>query len=286
MDEISVNATNPKDPKVTIDKHPFQVNETTTKVLKKGTGATITDKDTVLVDYVALNGANTKQLVSTFTSKPVSVPIGDPQQFPGLVTALKGATVGTSEVVAIPPKDGFGGQGSSQLGVTNKDTLVFYIEVRAVQPKEASGKTETPKAGFPTVSVPKDNTAPATITMPKGAKEPTKTEVETLITGSGPKVAKGQSVTVAYTGALWKDGKVFDASAKSGAPATFTLADGQLIPGFIKGLVGQTVGSRVVIVMPPADGYGDKAQTNPQTGETMIPAKSTLVFVVDILAAQ
>ena len=52
----------------------------------------------------------------------------------------------------------------------------------------------------------------------------------------------------------------------------------QVIEGWQKGLVGQTVGSQVLLVIPPDQAYGDKEQGP-------IPANSTLVFVVDILAA-
>ena len=53
-----------------------------------------------------------------------------------------------------------------------------------------------------------------------------------------------------------------------------------MIPGFDEGLIGQTVGSRVVLVIPPDKGYG--AEGNSQAG---ISGTDTLVFVVDILAA-
>jgi peptidylprolyl isomerase len=45
-------------------------------------------------------------------------------------------------------------------------------------------------------------------------------------------------------------------------------------------VVGQTVGSRVLLVVPPADGYG--AAGSASVG---IDGTDTLVFVVDILAA-
>ena len=54
----------------------------------------------------------------------------------------------------------------------------------------------------------------------------------------------------------------------------------QLIPGWDKGLVGQHIGSRVLLVIPPADGYGKTG--NPQAG---IKGTDTLVFVVDVLGA-
>ena len=55
---------------------------------------------------------------------------------------------------------------------------------------------------------------------------------------------------------------------------------GQLVPGFDKALVGQPVGSRVLMVLPPSEGYGK--QGNSAAG---IKGTDTLVFVVDLLDA-
>ena len=101
-----------------------------------------------------------------------------------------------------------------------------------------------------------------------------------LITGKGRKIVEGETVKVRYTGVIWDTGKAFDSSAANGgAPVDFGLVDGQMIPGFINGLVGKTVGSRVLLVLPPAEGYGTAGNT--QAG---IKGTDTLVFVVDILA--
>ena len=50
--------------------------------------------------------------------------------------------------------------------------------------------------------------------------------------------------------------------------------------GWDKELVGKTVGSRVILSIPPADGYGKEG--NKDAG---IKGTDTLFFVVDILAA-
>ena len=50
-------------------------------------------------------------------------------------------------------------------------------------------------------------------------------------------------------------GTVFDSSWDKGAPTQFATTD--VVPGFKQALEGQTVGSQVVAVIPPADGYGD-----------------------------
>jgi len=81
-------------------------------------------------------------------------------------------------------------------------------------------------------------------------------------------------------GAIYASGTVFDSSWSRGVPVTFSIGTGDVIPGWDSGLVGQPVGSRVLMVIPPAQGYG--AEGNSSAG---ISGTDTLVFVVDILAA-
>jgi peptidylprolyl isomerase len=120
------------------------------------------------------------------------------------------------------------------------------------------------------------------ITIPKGEDPPEKLETEVLEEGDGPKVKKGDLIVADYLGATWRDGKTFDNSYDRGNPAAFTLTDGQggVIPGWVKGLAGVKAGSRVLMVVPPEDGYGK--QGNPQAG---IKGTDTLVFVVDVIAS-
>ena len=98
--------------------------------------------------------------------------------------------------------------------------------------------------------------------------------------GPGTAVAKGDLLVVQYVGKLWRTGKTFDASWLRGAPVGFTIGVGQVIPGWDTGLVGKKVGSRVLLVLPPKDGYGSAGNT--QAG---IKGTDTLVFVVDLLGA-
>ena len=100
-----------------------------------------------------------------------------------------------------------------------------------------------------------------------------------VIVGDGPVVEENQTVTVHYVGQLYPDGKVFDESWSSGQTAQFPLTEGGLIEGFLDGLIGQTVGSRVIIAIPSDQGYG------PQGSPPAIPKNADLIFVVDILAA-
>jgi FKBP-type peptidyl-prolyl cis-trans isomerase len=110
------------------------------------------------------------------------------------------------------------------------------------------------------------------IIVPDG-EAPDEVTVQTIKKGDGPVVTGDQPVRVHYTGVTWDERKVFD-STWDGEPASLTLD--AVVPGFAQALEGQTVGSQVMVVVPPDAGYGDAAQ-----GE--IPANSTLVFVIDIL---
>ncbi|HST46328.1 FKBP-type peptidyl-prolyl cis-trans isomerase [Jatrophihabitans sp.] len=107
---------------------------------------------------------------------------------------------------------------------------------------------------------------------------------QVLSTGSGATVGKGDTLVANYSGQTWagKDGKpnVFDSSFERGKPAAFVIGTGAVIPGWDKTLVGKRLGSRVLLSIPPADGYGSSGQ--PDAG---ISGTDTLVFVVDLVAA-
>jgi peptidylprolyl isomerase len=119
------------------------------------------------------------------------------------------------------------------------------------------------------------------IKMPS-SKPPTKLVTKTLVKGSGQAIASGQTVVVQYVGYIWRTKKTFGSSWSSGSPFGFVIGASpeQVIPGWDKGLVGQTVGSRVMLSIPPAEGYGKAGQS--QAG---IKGTDTLVFVVDIIDA-
>jgi peptidylprolyl isomerase len=115
------------------------------------------------------------------------------------------------------------------------------------------------------------------VKLPKGDASPT-LQSKTLVQGTGAAVRKGQFLVAHYLGETWRDGNVFDESYSKKAPAVFQIGVGKVIPGWDKSLVGVKAGSRVVLSVPPGDGYG--ADGNSQAG---IKGDDTLVFVVDVL---
>jgi peptidylprolyl isomerase len=279
---VTVTGAFDKAPKVTIPKVTGSGN-LLTKTLIQGSGAKLTTADGMIANYVAYDwsGKTSKLLGSSYTAGSPSLFVG--QLLPGLETALIGQKLGSRVLAVIPPKDAFGTTGNSQEGIGAKDTLVFVIDMDSTFPTTTVPGTQSTTVGgvLPTVTPPKTgSTAGPTIAIPAKTTAPTALQVKTLITGSGATVKKGQDLAVQYTGVIWRTGKVFDSSWSRNQPFTTVIGEGQVIKGWDTGLVGKTVGSRVMLVIPPAQGYGTTGAS--QAG---IKGTDTLVFVVDILAA-
>ncbi|MFB7616658.1 FKBP-type peptidyl-prolyl cis-trans isomerase [Kitasatospora sp. NPDC056181] len=250
------------------------------KVLSEGTGAKVEKNSWTSVDYTAKDWTTGKDIPSSYDEKgkPQIFQAGTDALIPALDQAVVGKKAGSRVLVVAPPAAAFGAQGNPSMSIGAKDNLVFVIDIRNSNAPDAvvSGTVTPPPADFPQV---KDNgKKPADITPVAGAADPTELKTHVLIKGTGPKVEKGEKVVVQYTGALFKDGKVFDSSLSKGQAFSFPVGGGQVIAGWDQGLEGQTVGSRVELVIPASLGYGDKGQGD-------IPANATLVFVVDILDA-
>jgi FKBP-type peptidyl-prolyl cis-trans isomerase len=112
----------------------------------------------------------------------------------------------------------------------------------------------------------------------EGAEMPDGLVVQVLEPGDGAPVVEGQSITVHSSGWLW-NGTEFDSSWGRGEPISFVIARGSLIAGWVDGIVGQPVGSKLLLVVPPEYGYGERSMGP-------IPGGSTLVFAVDVLDAR
>ena len=278
LSKVTVAGAAGAKPKLTLPT-PFSVKETTKQVLTKGTGAVAAEGQKVTVDYTGFNGADGKEFDSSIGEgkKSPSFLLDAEQTLPGLVKGIVGQPVGSRLLLAIPPADAYGTQGVPSAGIGPTDTILIVVDVKAVKAvlARAAGTAVAPKAGLPTVKL-AANGKPS-IALPAG-NPPAQLVIQPLITGTGAKVAKGQQITVHYTGVIWPGGKQFDSSWDRGKPSSFGIGVGQVIAGWDEGLVGQTVGSQLLLVIPPDKGYGAQ-------GKGDIKGTDTLVFVVDILDA-
>ena len=251
-------------------------------VVSKGTGRPLQVGDLAVVDDYGRTWRTAASFQDTFnaTTPPDTLPVGTGTLgLTGLDKALVGVPEGSRVLVVLPPADGFANVTSLPTNVTKTDTAVFVFDVRAGFSGNAgptgTAVTASAAAGLPTVSG-AANVKP-TIAIPKVAA-PTTLVTSTLLQGNGRVAAKGDELVVQYVGQIWATGKEFDSSWSRSSPVGFAIGVGQLIPAWDQGLVGVKVGSRVLIIAPPASGYGSAGQS-----AAGISGTDTLVFVVDVL---
>lgn len=104
------------------------------------------------------------------------------------------------------------------------------------------------------------------------------TELEIIDTeiGTGEEVTAGATITAHYTGALVKNGVIFQSSLDFGNPITFGLD--QVISGWTNGVPGMKVGGTRRLIIPAEQAYGSSSPA------PNIPANSDLVFDIDLVA--
>ena len=250
------------DTKVTVPADaPFAGVERT--VISEGDGDDVVVSDLVSVEYQIVDATNNQVLDSSARGEGGVLPVLlDTNQSSLFVAALECKPVGSRIVLTLP----------GQVLGEGANNVVVYAEAVEQLPEVATGTPVDPTPGMPTVKL--DDKGAPTVTIPDG-DAPTETKVAVLKQGDGATVASGDLVVVQYLGVKWSDGKEFDSSwSREAAPAQFQTTG--VVAGFQKALEGQQVGSQVVVVMPPSDGYGASEGHELQ--------KESLVFVVDILA--
>jgi len=280
LDAVTIKGDVGKQPEVTW-KHQMEATSLQTTTLTTGDGATIADGDKVNTQIWIGNGYTEKKAYSTYDSNtPQSLTLDD-QLNPMFKEALSGRTVGSRVAVTAPADKAFGPNGNPQLQIGNKDAVLLIIDIISKADKPLAGPDGTAqKAPSWAPKLVQKGDAVTSLDFSKAPKPDGKLRAATLIKGSGATVKKGQSITVNYLGQVYGGKKPFDESYSKGTPASFGIGTGQVIPGWDKTLVGQKVGSRVLLAIPPKEGYGSKGK--PEAG---IKGTDTLYFVVDILAA-
>ncbi|BBC28781.1 hypothetical protein SGFS_000720 [Streptomyces graminofaciens] len=240
----------------------------------KGTGAVVRRTDWVTVRYSAENWTARKSVPGAYQLTQA----GSGKLLPAFEEALIGRRVGSRVLVVAPPAAAFGGRGSSTLGVGAGATVVFAIDIVADTPAATvlTGPHTAPPAGMPQVRV-KGKAAP-TITPVKGASAPRKLRRAVIFPGDGPTVRAGQAVLAQVTYAGWKDGKVYESTLQHGGATAFRVGENKVIKAMDLGIVGQRVGSRVELAVPPDMVNGGHTWRH-------APPGTPLVFVIDILHA-
>lgn len=181
-------------------------------------------------------------------------------------------------------------------GATRGSVAVAVVGAALALAACGGSTTSSPRAAVPaTTGNPPSMDATNLSAEPQIAKgsgtPPTTLQVHDLVVGTGPAATPASTATIAYKGAIYATGEVFDkswgkAASQPGVPAgqaQFPLA--RVVPGFSQGIGGTTgvapmkVGGRREILIPPDLGYGPSGE--PAAG---ISGTDTLIFVVDLTA--
>ncbi|WP_164745266.1 FKBP-type peptidyl-prolyl cis-trans isomerase [Georgenia faecalis] len=248
-DTMSVTGAFGRAPIVSFDV-PLPLTEGEAKVIVEGEGRELAADQPALLALTAYDGDDGAVLEDRGAGEARTLLLTPDDVGEDLYDVLVGATEGSRLLVTQP--------------ISAEDGDRMLVLVIDVLPTSAQGEAVAPPEGSPTVTVGADG-APV-ITLPD-AEPPSSLEVIPLIRGEGDQVRPGQEVTLQYTAVTWPGGEVYDSTWAAGAlPRTVAIDD--TFPGLRDGLIDQRVGSRVLLIVPPALGAGTH----------------TLVMVVDILA--
>ena len=166
--------------------------------------------------------------------------------------------------------------------IQNDSTVVVIVDVVQSYLVEATGYWNFYKEGAPLVVTHPDGFHG--VVMPSTAP-PSDLLIHTVKRGEGAPLADGDTAVATFTAVVWETGQAFASSFGQGTPINVSLRspdldeNSSLLPGLYNGLLGQTVGSQVVIVVPPGEGY-----TEGQLPDG-VPEGATLVYVFDIVGS-
>jgi len=223
-----------------------------------GEGAEVARCDFVSVHYTGWLADGTQFDSSVERGTPFQFAVGADEVIKGWDEGVTGMKAGGKRTLVIPPELAYGANGSGP--IPPNSTLKFDVELLDTQPRPALPE------------------APETVDTYETTESGLQYAV--LAPGEGAEAKSGDQVAVHYTGWL-EDGTLFDSSLNPDrcGPIRFPLGSGRVIKGWDEGVAGMKVGERRQLRIPPDLAYGAE-------GSGPIPAAATLIFDVELLAAE
>lgn len=265
---------------------------TDVEVLTEGSGEEIAEGDTAFVHFYIGNGYTGEKAASTYDVpeggkktdvKPQMVTVTGETLEP-IREALVGARTGARVLVMATPEDAYEEQGNPNIGIGNLDAVVFVVDVLAKVLPAPSGTEKPLPAGMPTLV--ESDGKPTGFDFSEAARSAgDRLRTIPLVQGDGPAIKKGSQVALRYLGQQWGRQRKFDDNYDATAPGlpdasgsvSAVTIPGSLIEGWNQGLIGVKAGSRVLLVIPEALGYGPKPKKDDGKPH------GDLVFVIDVL---
>ncbi len=245
--------------------------EEQTQVLWEGDGDLIVDGQPLLLDIYAESLVDGTVIRNTFDGSPEPFLMAPEIVGERIYEALRYVRVGARVLIVSPP-----GEGEAE-----HEPIALVVDVL---PTTATGEERQPIAGMPTVKLGVEGEP--MVSLDPDREISTELRVSTLINGGGTQVRPTSRLVVNYTmvynedspadqdvsldeDETWQAGDVFDTSWEAAREPLFLDMDtAAVVPGLQQGLLDQTEGSRVLMVVPSALGY---------------PERGSMVIVVDIL---
>ncbi|MBH0128957.1 peptidylprolyl isomerase [Salinibacterium sp. NK8237] len=263
---------------------PLISTDVENELLIEGDGDTVGAGDITTLQITIYSGETGEQLISTghdSSGLRVSVTEGAPH-FGDIAQC---STVGSRIITTGTAGDILGTENieQNQLPLADDDTIVMVSDVESRYAGKADGASKLAPAGFPSVVLAPNGQPGFTFST---SEAPTELMVTALKVGSGETLAEGDAAVMHVSGIEWGADSTFTNSWEdSGVPGTFLIestetSDTGLPPGLTEALIGQTVGSQVLIVLPADVGFAADALP------TGVTSGATLVFVFDILGIQ
>ncbi len=270
---------------------PLVTTNSQVTVDKAGHGTPIQDGDQVDFEYTVFAGKTGETLGgSGYGASGSTTPrVGAASETKGkpatsVIHSLIGATTGERYTLVTTAKAGFGAGTLKGNGIADSATLVVVVDVKDHFMGKADGANQLPLDGMPSVITAVSGQPGIVI---QEISVPTELRIETVKAGSGAVVKKNAVVHVKYTGWTWPtvsgekpttwDEQTWDNDEAVDLKVSSTDSGGTLPPGLYQALVGAKVGSQVLAVIPPKDGF---ASGSAPTG---VDANSTLIIVIDVL---
>ena len=229
--------------------------------LTEGIGAAAAVGDTVVVHYVGVRSVDGTEFDNSFDGgEPFSVTLGAGKVIQGWEDGLVGAKQGGLRQLDIPADLAYGDTPSGDI-IQPGDELTFVIDVVAVL-------SVGDPADAPDVSI-------------VGAANQTEIAVEDLVEGTGDALQDGQTAVVQIVAFRADTGeKITSTWENGGAPFSFLVGQGSVLPGIELAVEGMCVGGRRQVVVPFLLAFGEAG--NPDFG---LPESTDMVMVIDLVNA-
>lgn len=250
---------------------PLITSDVEASTLIDGDGARVSSGDTVLLQYAIAEGS-TGVVVGTsdYNGDPQVATLGSGSLASVVSEGLQCATVGSRVAVVASADRTHQGQTGGAFDVDA--SLIYVLDVLGAFPGKADGTGQVP-----------DNSLPAVVTAPDGTPgitipsktPPTEFTVAPLQLADGPEISPDDRVVVKFTGVGWDSAAVFDSSWTDGTAVVVSGADRTFPQSVVDAIRDHTVGSQILVVVPP---LGDDPQ-----GAMGAPSNTTLIYVIDIL---